>query len=83
MGLGYDNWKQVVDDIGTIYNALTMEERCKVIDISGGTFFENPDDCGSTRPVLKSFGEHNRKDPGEEDEGWRDQGTPFVESVRG
>ena len=73
--LRYDNQKQVVGDIGTIYNALAMEERCKAIEISGGTFFENPEECDFTRPLLKSFGEHNRKDFGEEDGGWWDQGT--------
>jgi hypothetical protein len=52
-----------------------MEERCKAIEISGGTFFENPEECDFTRPLLKSFGEHNRKDFGEEDGGWWDQGT--------
>jgi hypothetical protein len=61
--LRYDSWKQVVGDIGTIYNTLTMEERCEAIEISGGIFFEDPEDCEFTGPLLKSFGEHNRRTP--------------------
>ena len=30
---------------GIIHNAYSMEERCKVIERLGGTFYENPKDC--------------------------------------
>ena len=53
--LRFDSWKDV-RDTGTIYNALTMEERCEAIKLSGGTFFENPEDSEYVRPLLQGFG---------------------------
>jgi hypothetical protein len=31
--------------VAAIYNALTMEERCKIIEELGGTFYADPKDC--------------------------------------
>lgn len=61
-------------DIGTIYNALTMEERCEGIKLSGGIFFENPRESDVVRPLLEGFGKHERRDPELEDGGWWDHG---------
>lgn len=30
---------------GMLFNAFTMEERCKIIEQLGGTFYANPKDC--------------------------------------
>ncbi len=30
---------------GMLFNAYTMEERCKIIEKLGGTFYANPKDC--------------------------------------
>ncbi|KAH8803508.1 hypothetical protein F5884DRAFT_683208 [Xylogone sp. PMI_703] len=35
----------LVKGIGRIHNALNMTERCRVIEESGGTFYQNPKDC--------------------------------------
>ncbi|KIW10170.1 hypothetical protein PV08_11131 [Exophiala spinifera] len=32
-------------------NCLDMDERCKVIENLGGTFYSNPDDCEALRPL--------------------------------
>jgi hypothetical protein len=62
--LRFENWKAVGGDIGTIYNALTMDERCLAIQISGGTFFENPEDSEYLAPLVRGFGNRKkRKDP--------------------
>ncbi|KAG4419662.1 hypothetical protein IFR04_007162 [Cadophora malorum] len=67
--LRYENWKEVHGDIGTIYNALTME-RCEGIKLSGGTFFKDPLESEVVRLLLEGFGEHERKEPEVEDGGW-------------
>lgn len=60
-----------------VFNAHTMEERCRGIQLSGGTFYENPTDCKYVRPLLESFGEHRpRKDLTIEDGGWWDHDQP-------
>lgn len=61
--------------IGIINNALTMEERCKAIEIAGGTYYEKPEDCECVRPLLEGFGAHKPRGRLEEEEGWRDLGT--------
>jgi len=38
--------------VGLVENAVTMEERCKVIEILGGTFFKDPRDCPDTRGLV-------------------------------
>ena len=30
---------------GMLFNAYSMEERCKVIELLGGTFYADPKDC--------------------------------------
>jgi hypothetical protein len=35
--------RDIEREVGMIYNAFTMDERCLGIRLSGGTFFENPD----------------------------------------
>ncbi|PVH73084.1 hypothetical protein DL98DRAFT_431944, partial [Cadophora sp. DSE1049] len=81
--LRYENLKQVhgdcndsiyIRDIGTIYSALTMEERCEGIKLSGGVFFESPKESEVVRPLLEGLGNHERKDPELEDGGWWDHG---------
>ena len=57
--LRFENWKADDGDIGTIFNALTMDERCLGIKISGGMFFENPEDSEYIAPLVRGFG--NRK----------------------
>lgn len=59
------NWENFGGKIGIIYNALTMEERCLAIKLSGGTFFENPEDSEHIRPLVQSFGD--REPRGEPD----------------
>lgn len=44
--------------IGTIYNALTMEERCDAIRACGGHRFEDPLNSEHVRPLLEGFGQH-------------------------
>jgi hypothetical protein len=68
--LRYENWKAVAGDIGTIYNALTMEERCLAIKLSGGKFYENPEDSEHIAPLVQGFGNRKlRKDPGLPEDG--------------
>ena len=38
-------------------NAHTMEERCMALELSGATFFENPEECDYVKPLLNGFGE--------------------------
>jgi len=59
--------------IGLINNALTMEERRKAIEMSGGTFFKRPEDSEYIRPLLEGLGNHgSRRD---DERGWSDLGT--------
>ncbi|KAL3427470.1 hypothetical protein PVAG01_00979 [Phlyctema vagabunda] len=38
-------------------NAHTMEERCRALEMSGATFYENPEDCTYVKPLLTGYGE--------------------------
>jgi hypothetical protein len=44
-------------------NAHTMEERCTALEMSGATFFENPEDCVYVKPLLDRFGEDKPPPP--------------------
>jgi hypothetical protein len=44
-------------------NAHTMEERCMALEMSGATFFENPEDCVYLKPLLDGFGEDKAPPP--------------------
>lgn len=61
-------------DIGTIYNALTMEERCEGIRLSGWIFYKDSLESDVVRPLQEGFGEHKWKEPEIEDGGWWDHG---------
>lgn len=39
-------------ETGRISNAFTMDERCRAIEMSGGTFFADPKDCSDTRDLV-------------------------------
>lgn len=39
-------------------NAHTMEERCKILEADGATFYETPGQCQFVKPLLVGFGEH-------------------------
>jgi len=40
------------ESVRLVENAATMEERCKVIEILGGTFFADPKDCPDTKSLV-------------------------------
>lgn len=40
----------VKKNAGMIFNAYSMEERCRVIEQLGGTFYANPEDCPELGP---------------------------------
>ncbi|KUJ18825.1 uncharacterized protein LY89DRAFT_551198, partial [Mollisia scopiformis] len=42
--LRLESWYQVNWVLGPIFNALNMEERCKAIELCGGTFVQDPED---------------------------------------
>ncbi|KAE8454253.1 hypothetical protein EG329_005178 [Mollisiaceae sp. DMI_Dod_QoI] len=73
--LRYDNWKMIRGDLGPVWNALSMEERCMALENRGAVFFENPEESEYVRPLLKGFGDREeRRDPDVEDGGWWDHG---------
>jgi hypothetical protein len=45
-----------------VRNALTMQERCEAIKMSGGVFYERPEENGFVKVLLESFGEKGRFD---------------------
>ncbi|KAE8449309.1 hypothetical protein EG329_008210 [Mollisiaceae sp. DMI_Dod_QoI] len=69
--LRYESWRLVNWTLGPIFHALTMEERCKAIEICGGTFFEDPEDCQFVKPLIEGFGEHEDRPDLTTDEGGR------------
>lgn len=48
----FDQW----DGVFRMRNAYTMEERCKALEMSGATFYENPEECKYVKPLLEGFG---------------------------
>jgi hypothetical protein len=76
--LRYDNTVDSITDIGAIHNAFNMEERCRGIEINGGTYHENPEDNEFVGSLLEGFGSRERrKDPDYEDGGWRRPHNPI------
>ncbi|EHK41988.1 hypothetical protein TRIATDRAFT_312517 [Trichoderma atroviride IMI 206040] len=43
--LSMDFWDAAEKGYGVIYNSLTMEEQCEMIEEFGGTFYQDPKDC--------------------------------------
>ncbi|KAM0477473.1 hypothetical protein ACHAPX_005786 [Trichoderma viride] len=43
--LSVDVWDAAKEGYGVIYNSLTMEEQCEMIQEFGGTFYQDPKDC--------------------------------------
>lgn len=43
--LSMDPWDAAKKGYGVIYNSLTMEEQCEMIEEFGGTFYQDPKDC--------------------------------------
>jgi hypothetical protein len=68
-------WKNVGVKFGPVWNALNMRERCKAIEIVGGTFYAKAEDCEFVKPLLEGFGNRlPRNWPTIEDGGWWDHG---------
>lgn len=44
-----------------INGASTMEERCKAIEMAGGSFFERPEDSEFVRPYVEGLGEREER----------------------
>jgi hypothetical protein len=44
------------DGVFRMRNAYTMEERCKALEMSGATFYENPEECQDVKALLEGFG---------------------------
>jgi hypothetical protein len=59
--LRYNNRKAVGGGIGIINNALTMDERCLAIKLSGGAFYENPEGSEYIAPLLHGFGNRTER----------------------
>ena len=73
--LRYDNWKMVRGDLGPVWNAFSMKERCIALERRGAVFFERAEESEVVGPLLKGFGEiEKRRDPEVEDGGWWDHG---------
>jgi len=73
--LRYENWKMVKGDLGPVWNALNMEERCMALERCGAVFFERAEESEVVGPLVRGFGEREkRRDPGIEDGGWWDHG---------
>ena len=50
--LEYDEADREMRNKGSLVNlCLNMDERCKIIEESGGTFYLDPDDCEALRPL--------------------------------
>ena len=50
-----ETWEALYDrDVGRVKLAKTMEERCRAIEMSGGTFFANPSDCDFTKDLVET-----------------------------
>lgn len=68
--LRYGDPKMVKGDVGPVWNALNMEERCMALKRLGAVFFENPVENELVGLLLTEFGEREqRKDPEIEDGG--------------
>ena len=73
--LRYDNWKMIRGDLGPVWNALDMEERCMALERCGGEFFENPEESEHVKPLLEGLGNREqRRDPDLEGGGCWDHG---------
>jgi hypothetical protein len=52
-----------------------MEERCMALERRGAVFLERAEESEVVGPLLKGFGEREkRRDPEIEDDGWWDHG---------
>lgn len=73
--LRYDNPKIARGNLGPVWNAFSMEERCMALQMHGAAFFENPEESEYVKPLLEGFGNRERrKDPEVQDGGWWDHG---------
>ena len=73
--LRYDNRKMIGGDLGPVWNAISMEERCMALEKRGAVFFESPEESEYVGPLLKGFGDRKeRRDPDVEDGGWWNHG---------
>lgn len=57
------NWYNFGVEPGSwrLRNAHTMGERCKAMEMSGATYYANPEDCEYVKALLDGFGEHERE----------------------
>lgn len=44
--------ERLYSKMGMLANALNMEEYCKVLEMNGATFYEDPKDCEYLRDVI-------------------------------
>lgn len=52
-----ETWEAWEDrDVGRVKLAEPMEERCRAIDMSGGTFSPDPRECDVTRHLIEMLG---------------------------
>lgn len=43
--LRFGSQEEMLEDFGRIHMALTMEERCRVMEEYGAEYFDNPKNC--------------------------------------